>query len=296
MAKAILLLINPISGKGNNIAIAEQIAEKLLKDNWLITKYISTQKGDFSRYVQAEKLDVFTHIGIVGGDGTLHEVINGLMTKANFTAPPILLFPCGSGNSLNHDLACFTIKTALQRLEVGKTNQIDLIKIKANNQIMFGFNIVGFGVVNEINVLAEKWRWLGGLRYSVASIFGILKNPSYAAEVIIDGQKYDGPFSFVLISNTIHTGKAMRMSPLAQLSDGLLDIIVVKHLSIWQLLILFPKIFTGTHVHSPLLKYIHAKSVIIKPEIAQIGNIDGEVKGISPFEITVLPKMVEIIC
>lgn len=296
MGKSILLLVNPVSGNGKNVGIAKKIFKKLTDENWLITSYISQKKGDLTQYIQTENLEQFSHIGIVGGDGTLHEVVNGTMLRQEKVNIPILLFPCGSGNSLNHDIGCFTVDEALERLKIGKTLKIDLIETIANNEKIWGFNIVGFGLVNEINILAEKMRWLGGMRYTLASVLGILKNPKYNAQIIIDSQQYEGPFCFVLISNTIHTGKAMKMSPLAQLSDGYLDVIVVKHLAIWQLFKLFPLIFSGGHIRSPLLQYIHAKSIKIYPENPQIGNIDGEVKGESPFEISIVPAALEIIC
>lgn len=296
MDKSILLLVNPVSGNGKNLENHQYILTQLELKNWQVFSFISEKKGDFINFLQENNLEKYSHLGVVGGDGTMHEVVNGLLLNEQPKQIPIILFPCGSGNALNHDLRCFSIDEALIRLNNGHTRKIDTIKVRANGEVHFAISIIGFGIVNDINKRAENMRWLGGLRYTVASLVDIFRNPNYEAEVIVDNIKYEGNFCFVLISNTIHTGKGMKMAPLALLSDGLLDVLVVKHLSIWQLLLLFPKIFSGTHITSPMVKHIYAKAVNIFPKTQQIGNFDGEVKGYSPFEVAIIPKSIEIIC
>ncbi len=294
--KNILLLVNPVSGKGNNITISKQIESYFGQEKWEFQSIFSEYKNHLINYLKTADLQTFTHIAVVGGDGTMHEVINGLLTRNDNIQMPVLLFPCGTGNSFNFDLGCFSVENALERLKASNTQKIDIMHIKAENETFFAFNVVGFGIVNDINLCAENMRWLGAIRYTVAAILEIFKNGNYLAQVEIDQKKYDQNFCFVLILNTIHTGKAMKMAPKALLSDGYLDVLVVKHLSVVQLLSLFPKIFSGTHINSPLVEYIHAKSIKIFPKKQQFGNIDGEVKGFSPFEINILPLALTIVC
>ena len=289
-------MVNPFSGKGNNIAVSTVIIDFLAKENWQYFTLISQYKNHFASYLDKADLESFTHIGIVGGDGTMLEVMNGIMARNEKNSLPIILFPCGTGNSFNHDLGCFSVETALQRLIKGDTQKIDIMHINADNESFYAFNIVGFGIVNDINVLAEKLRWLGSIRYTMASLIYIFKNPHYFACASIDNKVIDSNFCFIIACNTMHTGKAMKMAPKALLSDGFLDVLVVNRLKVWQLLGLFPKIFSGGHVRSPLVEYIHAKSVKISPKIKQIGNFDGEVKGFSPFEIDILPLALEVVC
>ena len=296
MSKNLLLLVNPFSGKGNNIAVSAVIINFLVKENWQYFSLTSQYKNHFVSYLENAELCPFTHIGIVGGDGTMHEVMNGLMARNEKARLPIILFPYGTGNSFNHDLGCFSVETALQRLMKGNTQKIDIMHIRAEQEHFYAFNIVGFGIVNDINVLAESLRWLGSIRYTMASLIYIFKNRHYFACASIDDKVIDRNFCFIIVCNTMYTGKAMKMAPKALLSDGLLDVLVVNRLKVWQLLSLFPKIFSGGHVRSPLVEYIHAKSVKIYPKIKQIGNFDGEVKGFSPFEIDVLPLALEVVC
>jgi YegS/Rv2252/BmrU family lipid kinase len=296
MTPSLLLLVNPVSGKGNNESISDEIKVFLEDKKWLVTKITSHFKNQFIKLLQETNLASYTHIGVVGGDGTMHEVVNGLLNRSEKTDIPIILFPCGTGNSFNFDLGCFTVKNALERLVAGNHRKIDLMKVQCDQECFFAFNETGFGIVNDINALAEKLRWFGSIRYSLASILYIFKNPHYVSKVFVDNVEYSGDMCFVLTCNTIHTGKAMKIAPLASISDGFLDVLVVKRLKVTQLLALFPKIFSGTHVPSPFIEYIHAKSIKIYPEQPQFGNIDGEVKGFSPFEIEIIPLALNIIC
>ena len=114
--------------------------------------------------------------------------------------------------------------------------------------IYYSFNLVGWGVPTDSNVLAEKLRWMGGLRYSVSAIFEVLKGKKRIATLIVDGKEYKEDFVFIIACNTIHTGKAMKMAPHAKLNDGLIDLIIVRKTSRIKLLKLFPKLFIPIHV------------------------------------------------
>lgn len=292
----LLLLVNPISGKGNNRKIAQEISTKITAQGWQCQLVESQSAHYFQEILPNFNLQGFTHIGIVGGDGTMHEVVNGLMDRPKALQIPLILFPCGSGNAFNHDLDCLTVPKAIDRLLAGQTRLIDLIHIKASDKNLWAFNIAGYGLVGHINQWAESNRWMGAIRYNLMAVLGILKNTKFKATVVVDDGMFEGDFCFVMVCNTIHTGKAMKIAPLAQLSDGLLDVLVVKHLPVWKLLALFPKIFSGTHLQAKELVYLQAKSIKIEPLVQQIGNIDGEVTAYTPYQINVVENALRVIC
>ena len=95
--------------------------------------------------------------------------------------------------------------------------------------------------------------------------------------------------------NTIHTGKGMKAAPRALLDDGLLDIILVDaKISIWNLIFLLPKIFTGKHIYSKYVEYIQAKKIKIKPKKNEMLNVDGENKLFTPVSISVIDQKIKI--
>jgi diacylglycerol kinase (ATP) len=294
--KKLLLLVNPKSGTNDNLKNAQKITQKICHA-WAVTQVNSECKGFLGDFLTHYDFTANPHdcIGIVGGDGTMHEVINGILANKTYNDTPFLLFPCGTGNALNHDIGCLNIETACENLLRGRTQKIDLLKLNtAQQQQHFAFNIVGWGLVSDINQRSERMRWLGGLRYTLTSLIDICLNPRFKATVTVDNQVFEGDFCFVLVSNTIHTGKAMKMSPLALLHDGLLDVTVVKHLPFWQLLQLFPLIFSGKHIESNLLTHITAKKISIEAAPTPL-NIDGEVIFNSPINIEVMPQKLSII-
>ena len=147
----------------------------------------------------------------------------------------------------------------------------------------------------DINLIAEKMRWLGGQRYNVASLIEIIAFRQRLATLIIEGNRTVGDFGFILGCNTIHTGKGMQMAPLAQLNDGYLDLIVAHKASRWKLFKMFPKVFSGKHIADPIVEYHQVKSFSVIPKEENILNIDGEMIGCTPIDVVVVPAAVDVL-
>ena len=147
----------------------------------------------------------------------------------------------------------------------------------------------------DINIIAEKMRWLGGQRYNVASIIEVLKYKQRLAKVIIEGSIVVGDFVFVLGCNTIHTGKGMKMAPLAQINDGMIDLIIARKASRIKLLRLFPKLFSGKHIADPIVEYRHVKEFSVLPLENSALNIDGEILGSTPLHVTMIHNAVSVL-
>ena len=154
---------------------------------------------------------------------------------------------------------------------------------------------MGWGLVSDIAILAEKLRSIGQFRYNLASLYYILKLKHRDCKIIIDNQKYIDQYIFVLIQNTIHTGKGMKAAPKASLNDGLIDIILVnKEANRFQLVKLLSKLFDGSHIESKYVQYIQAKSIALIPNKNEAVNIDGDVKYNTPVKISVIEKKLPI--
>jgi len=247
---------------------------------------------DYANEVDYEGYDGFCAIG---GDGTMHEVVNGMLKRQDGQILPIGLVTGGTGNSFMHDLDCLDPELAAKRILTGRLRPIDIAKVDANGEIYYGFNIVGWGMPTDINELAEKMRWLGGQRYNIASIIEVLKYKQRLARLIIDGNTVVGDFGFILGCNTIHTGKGMKMAPLAQLNDGMIDLIIARKASRTKLLRLFPKLFSGAHVGDPIVEYRQVKEFSIIPQEDNILNIDGEMIGSTPIHVSMLPGAINVL-
>ena len=87
----------------------------------------------------------------------------------------------------------------------------------------------------------------------------------------------------------------MKMAPDASIDDGLIDVIIVKKTSRLTLLSVFPKLFNGTHVDHPACEYVQCNSFSIVPQGKDQLNIDGEIIGLTPVEVTIMNKGIDLI-
>ncbi|HEY1055978.1 MAG TPA: acylglycerol kinase family protein, partial [Emticicia sp.] len=139
MPKKLLLLVNPYSGSGKSLAACEYLKRNLpgYEFNTLVSQY----KGHFVDFLQKEDLSQYEKIIIFGGDGTMHEVTNGIAEKGS--TPPLLLFPCGGGKALNHDINNLDWESSMQKFHQNNIKQIDIFRVEfpnapANEKTLYG--------------------------------------------------------------------------------------------------------------------------------------------------------------
>ncbi len=287
--------VNPHGGVKKGLDILEKVKPVFEKDGAELTVLETEYAGhtrDFAREVDIEGYDGFC---MVGGDGTMHEAINGIMTRKDGQQLPIGLITGGTGNSFMHDVDCLDPIVAVKRILTGRRRKIDIFEANADGKTYYGFNIVGWGLPTDINILAEKMRWMGGQRYNIASILEVLRHKQRLARIVIDGRTFVADFGFVLGCNTIHTGKGMKMAPLARLDDGMIDLIIARKAGRFKLLRLFPKLFSGGHVGDPIVDYRQVSEFSILPEDRNTLNIDGEMLGSTPIHVKVLPQAIDVL-
>ena len=293
--KKYYLTVNPYGGgkKGPKILkdVQPLFEQKNIELNIIETEYAGHNK-DLANQLNMDGYDGFC---CIGGDGTLNEVINGLLTRKDRLKFPIGLITGGTGNSFMHDLDCLDPIEAANKIISDKRRFIDVFSCNTDGETFYGFNILGWGIPTDANILADKLRWMGPQRYNFASIIEVLRHKKRFARVIIDNNSIGADFAFIIGCNTIHTGKGMRMAPLARLNDGLIDLIIVRKVSRFKLLKLFPKVFSGKHIGDPGVDYRQVKQFKIMSEDKSQLNLDGEVLGSTPVEVKILPKEVEIL-
>ena len=291
--KKLYFLLNPFAGNGNAYNIFKLVKSILDKEQIEIESYLSQSKGDIERFITNEDLSEFDGICVIGGDGTIHEAIEGLMQSEKSKYLPLGIIPAGSGNAFAEDLGLRVPLDGLENIIIGDISRIDVMRIKTRHNINYAVNIIGWGMASNVNILAEKLRWLGNIRYSIASILSILKIKLQTVNIIIENQVFDGKTAFFIALNNIHTGKGMKMAPKAKLNDGLIDIILLKKASRLRILKIFLQLFSGKHIYDPLVQYMQVKSFSINSENDFL-NIDGENIGQTPIEVSVERNAIQL--
>ena len=291
----ILFIVNPISGIKNNQVIAKQIIQ-ILNDHHITVDTIYTKHKNYAKeYVLNMKTPLYTSILILGGDGTINEILNGILLRKDRYLPIFGFLPGGTGNSVLHDLNYLDPVSALAPILNNSIKYIDVMSLTFNHHVEYSINILGWGLVSDIAILAEKLRFIGQIRYDLASLYYIMKLKARDCQLVIDNKLYHDKYIFILIQNTIHTGKGMKAAPNAILDDGLLDIVFVnQEANRFELIKLLAKLSSGTHIQSEYVQYKQVHKIKLLPTVNEAVNIDGDVKNQTPVEVSVLSKKLPI--
>ena len=293
--RSFLLIINPVSGLKQGSQNINFIINFFKNYDIIIDIFSTDYKGHAKEYLSNIDNQKYSTLIIYGGDGTFNEVVNGILCRGDNYMPNIGFLPGGSGNSVMHHLKYLNLQDACHSIVQNQIIDIDIMQIKYDNHIEYSINMLGWGMVSDIGILAEKLRWLGPVRYNVASLYYILNKRYRSANIIIDNKQFDGQYLFILVANTKYTGKGMMVAPEAELDDSLLDLILVEdNISRIQLMQLLPKLFTGEHITSPYVQYQKIKSLDINSKQYDLLNIDGEIYGNTPVSINILDKKLPI--
>ena len=288
MNNKFLILYNPASCNGKSFKILKKLEIDFNQMNFAYEIIQTNYPGHMTDLCAT---NTFEKIIIIGGDGTFNEALNGIMINPINKQQKFGFFPGGTGNSFLHDLDAQKYSNAINIIARGKTKKIDVLKLDFKSTVKYSLNIVGWGLVSDINILSEKMRFLGSARYNIASFYYILNKKSRFAKIKINNKAREDDFLFILCMNTIHTGKGMKAAPHAKLDDGLLDLIIVKYdIPTLSLISLLLKIFKGNHIKSKYVEYKQVEKVELQPANSDILNIDGENKWHTPVKISVIPK------
>ena len=222
-----------------------------------------------------------------GGDGSLSEVVNGLMQATppgELPAGPIGFVPFGTANDLTDMLSIpRELDQVVQMFIDGHTTTIDLGRV--NGRYFDNNSAVGLEPV--ISIYNIKLKWLKGvIRYMVSAILGIIRNPKWEAEIEWDDQKYSGQIALVSVGNSARTGGVFFMTPNASLSDGFLDFVFAPGLKHARLMQLLPKTQTGEHVHEVEVSEHRTRKLTIRTKTPTPIQADGEIFELAATEIT----------
>ncbi|MBD3288415.1 YegS/Rv2252/BmrU family lipid kinase [candidate division KSB1 bacterium] len=290
----LLLVTNPAAGKGRGLKVSEQAAQFLKSHDIETQMLISNYAGHIADLMRDVYVDNYNGIVAVGGDGTLFEIINGLLKTHSELSVPLGQIPVGTGNSFIRDLGILTLQDAYDKILAQKTRPVDVGYFTYDDGEYYFINLLGFGFVANVAHRARKYKMFGDFSY----IFGVLEEVVILSfsnlEITIDGTTYHRQNTFVEISNSTCTGGDMIMAPDAKIDDGYLDVILLRNVTRIKLLKAFPKIFKGTHVEMDEVEVFKAKHIIAKTDNPKILTPDGEVFGSTPIEVKILPHKIRM--
>ncbi len=246
----------------------------------------------------------FSPIVSAGGDGSISEVVNGLMQAAGACAEhsrsdgvvgPLGIIPLGSADDFADMLGLEKgIEAACRVILAGHTRIVDVGCV--NGRYFDNNSAVGLEPMVTITERAMG-RIKGTPRYIVAALKTILSHKPWHMRLAWDDGEYEGPIALVSVGNTRRTGGAFWMTPRAEMDDGYLDFIFGAKLGRLQLLRLLPKTFDGSHVEDPRVHYARTTRLTIECDPPTPIQADGELFELSAthVEYTILPGRLQVI-
>lgn len=251
-----IFIINPVAGKKDNTSYIKETLDSI--PSFEYTMYITKEVGDATKYVHnmcKDNPDVDLRFYACGGDGTINEVVSGLVEypNASFTC-----YPCGSGNDFvkatrDRDF------TDLKALIDGEEARIDLIRVNGHNSI----NIVniGFDAAVSYNMAKfKKWPGVSGKgAYNLALVYSLFKDMRHKGKVYVDDKLvYEGGFLLTAACNGICCGGGYYFMPKAKIDSGYIDQMFVKKIGLFKFLRYVKQFKAGTYENYPkLMKYIN---------------------------------------
>jgi YegS/Rv2252/BmrU family lipid kinase len=290
------VIVNPYAGRWKTKAAIPYV-ERACQAIGLDHELVVTEGPDHGIELAREAAQAgFSPIVSAGGDGSVSEVVNGLLQAAGEgLAGPLGIIPLGSADDLANMLELEPeIEMACQVIQQGRTRTIDVGCV--NGRYFGNCSAIGLDPMVTITQAAMK-RIKGTPRYIVAALKAIASHKPWNARLVWDDGEYEGQIALASVGNTPRTGGAFYMTPRAEPDDGYLDLVLVEEMSKLRLLRLLPTTFDGSHVERPGVTYVRTTHLSIECDPPTPIQADGEVfaRSATHIKYSILPHRLQVI-
>ncbi len=295
--ESILAIVNPAAGGGRCGKRATSALADLRASGLSIDVKETRAAGDATTIAREAYAQGRREFIAVGGDGTVHEVLNGVFPRALTDGRVRLGFlPLGTGNSFLRDFSRQGAAHAKQALLSRASHGADVIRIKHAQGDLYSLNIISLGFIADVCTTANRrFKPFGAAGYVLGVAGELTRLGARPFPFRVEGgQAWNEPASMISFCNSKHTGGTMLMAPAAELLDGNLDITFIGALSRWPFVKAFPKIFAGTHVDHPAVRTAQTSRVDFDFKDPVDVMVDGEVVTLSLRALEVLPNALDV--
>lgn len=249
--------------------------------------------GDATRLAREAAAAGAAVVVAAGGDGTINEVVNGLVEAGGTAALGVV--PMGTANDFARGLGLPRQPAAALRLAVeGATRRLDVAQVNGRNFI--NVSTGGFGASATRAANRKVKRMLGPLAYLARGARLLIRfQPTHGVFEADGRQVYSGRFVFFAVGNASLTGGGTPVTPHADPGDGRLDVVLLCDVSRFRLLRMLPHLRGGTHPRSPYVLYLRAHTVTVTLSPPARVNADGEPVDGREFRYSVLDSGLDVV-
>lgn len=307
------VVVNPVAGHGRGIPRGRKVLADLARSGHEVED-LSGADAAAARANARAALDRLDALVVVGGDGMVHLGVNVVAGSD----VPLAVVAVGSGNDFARTLHLPThdVEAAIALIERGLRRGprlIDAIATRLHDGVGLAAEtdddgthvewtacVLSAGFDAAVNERANSYTWpRGGGRYVRGVLEELRSFVPYGYRLTIDGAVRELPGTLVALANASSIGGGMRIAPDALVDDGFIDVVIAGAVSRMELLRLFPRVYSGRHVHDRAVDVVRARDVLIEPLEGhpQPPHVfaDGEPLGKLPMHATIHPGALRLL-
>ena len=288
----IAVIANPNAGRGKTRRFIDRISADLDGFGHDVSMHITSEPGHAEELARSLATDNDI-IAAAGGDGTVHEIVNGLMPDPI----PLVIIPLGSGNDIARVINC--PRDAAQMLgavDEGLGLRLDILDLG----FRYCINSAGIGFEAQVTVAGRRSKRLRGIPLYLTAAFKALVRPERLACRITlgTGDVIEGEKLMISIGNGVSAGGGFFLTPNAYPDDGLADICVVDPMNRVRIMEMLPKVMRGKHTKNRSVKMRRVQSLSLESSEPCHLHIDGEYFGREKtrLNVAVIKRTLPLIC
>ncbi len=282
------VIVNPRAGRGRAAQRLADLHQALDAAGLACDVWQTHARGEAAVLTRRALELEYDQVAVMGGDGTLHEVVNALMESTQRGGPGVALgvVPLGTGNDFVKSLdgvQTDDLAGAVQRLARGQTRTIDVGAMTVNTsfgvQRSYFLNDVGIGIHAHVAAYSNRVRWFRGRGvYAIATVQALIWYAAVRLRVTCGDVAKDQPFFLMSVGNGRCQGAGFWLTPHAELDDGLLDVCLIDEVSLFTILRFMPRVWRGEHTDLPPVTMGRSERLTVAADdVPFLLSADGEI-------------------
>ncbi len=298
MKQSFFAVVNPAAGGGRSGKLAGAALARLREAGLRVDVIASTGPGHGVELAREAYLQGYRKFLAVGGDGTAHEIVNGVFTaSASPERVGLGFLPLGTGNSFLRDFSEQGGDDSMQALISGRSRPCDLLRLTHSAGTLYSINLLSVGFTADVGALANRlFKPLGELGYLLGVFLRViqLRRRVFALRCDEDTEWDERRCLFLSFNNSKYTGGTMLIAPQADPSDGLIELVRWGPIGRFDLLRTLPKLYDGTHLEHKLASRRGVRRVEFNLPAPVDVLVDGEVLTLECRSLDILPAAVDV--
>ena len=294
------LIINPNAGNGKFVQHFEKIKLLLKEFNIKYLYQFTEEPKQEYQLVQRAIAEGHRNFMVVGGDGTLHHIVNGIMEQHYCPSTQITLsvLPQGTGNDWvkTHNIP-HEYREVLELMNTGNRIQQDIGLIELETTKAYFANVAGIGYDAYVVKKLKKLKRLGPIAYLISGLWGLFFYKKTRITVQSENQHHDFKTLMTLFGICRYSAGGMQLTAYSSFDNGLLDISHVQSFSVLELLLHLPQLYSGRIVKHRKVRSFKTTKIKLTPSVPEHTYLqaDGELIGKGPAVVSLVPKAINFI-